>query len=121
MKRPGFGDALAADITFFSDVFLFGFGKPDIGALNEDGITGDSLEAGRKPVENRGERGAPAKAWRPKARRTSVLGVRTDCASLKADMSPLVLGLGEGREDGTVMDGRSWNEISAAEVSSLDR
>lgn len=123
IDKPGLNGAVTPDVTFFMDEFRFGLDIVKAGALKEEGIAGESLETSGdvELVVNKGERGAPAMACRPKARSTSVLGVRTDCASLKADVSPLILGLGDGNEDGTATDGASRREMSAAEVSSLDR
>ncbi len=74
-----------------------------VGTVYDEGILDSSfvgeLVSGVEAEEDSGERGGfvPVSAWRPKARRTSVLGVRTDCASLNADVRPTTLGFGEAR------------------------
>ena len=68
--------------------------------------------------EDNGERGALVSACRPNARSTSVLGVRTDWASLKADVRPTMLGLGDARGGG-IGTGVGPREVESAKEGRL--
>jgi hypothetical protein len=95
---------LGADIcwgTLFCERFLLGGGMLIVGTVNDEGTLDSSFEgestSGVELEADSGERGEGANACLPNARRISVLGVRTDWASLKAEVKPLILGFGEAR------------------------
>lgn len=99
-KERVLGAEICAGVRF-CEGFRLGFGNPRVGMPCKEDMDGAWVASGSSRdcgVVRVGDCKADSAPCRPKARSTSVLGVRIDSASLNAVVKPLGESIGEDRE-----------------------